>query len=189
MDQQNLPAQALHRLLQGNALYVSASANSGDVSVAQRVHTAENGQHPYAVIVTCSDSRVPPEHIFHAGIGELFVIRTAGNVIGPYELGSIEYGADHLNAALVLVLGHTQCGAVDAALHGGAHGHIRDITDEICSCLPEGCTAEQAQIHNVRHSIARIRQSSLMQRLEAEKKTAVLGAIYDIRTGVVTVLD
>ena len=112
---------------------------------SKREDTSENGQHPYAVIVTCSDSRVPAEHIFNAGIVELFFIRTAGNVIGDYALGSVEYGAEYLGTKLIVVLGHTNCGAVDAALHGGAHGAIATITDEISACLPVDCDPRAAE--------------------------------------------
>ncbi len=182
------PQAVIDHLLHENATYAAASANTGDVSLQKRQDTALNGQFPYAVIVTCSDSRVPAEHIFDAGIGELFVIRTAGNVIGEYELGSVEYGAEHLHAPLVLVLGHTQCGAVDAALNGGAHGFIAKITDEIRRHLPEGCTAREAEVANVRHSIERIMESEMMQRLVASGTVAVRGAIYDIATGTVALL-
>ncbi len=182
-------AQDVKRYLQNkNAEYVSAKQNGADVSSAVRKDTAENGQHPYAVVVTCSDSRVPPEHIFGAGIGELFVIRTAGNVIGDYELGSVEYGAEHLGAKLVLVLGHTSCGAVDAALSGDAHGNIKTITDEILSCLPENCDARQAERINVQNSMDIIRNSEIMQGLIAEG-VEVKGAIYDISTGAVDFMD
>ena len=163
--------------------------NPGDISAAIRADTAENGQHPYAVIVTCSDSRVPAEHIFSAGIGELFVIRTAGNVIGTYELGSVEYGAEHLHAPIVVVLGHTGCGAVDAALNGGAHGNIAAITDEIAAHLPEGCDARAAEIANVENSIARIRESEIMAELEGSGAVVIVGAIYDIASGEVRFLD
>lgn len=94
------------------------------------MHTSKNGQKPYAVIVSCSDSRVIPECIFSAGIGDLFVIRVAGNVIDKYQLGSIEYAAEHLCCKLVVVLGHTQCGAVGAA-KGKCGGFVGFITDEI----------------------------------------------------------
>ena len=121
LAEQFVDAQAvLDFMLAENAVYAAAASNDGDVSRELRRQTAEDGQSPYAVVLACSDSRVPPEHIFNAGIGELFVIRTAGNVVGEYELGSIEYGAEHLHAQLVLVLGHSGCGAVEAALNGGA---------------------------------------------------------------------
>lgn len=180
---------ALERLLAGNAAYMDAVANPGDVSPAIRRDTAENGQHPYAVVVTCSDSRVPAEHIFSAGIGELFVIRTAGNVIGTFELGSVEYGAEHLHAPLIVVLGHTGCGAVDAALSGGAHGAIKAIIDEIAACLPAGCDARDAEIANVENSIARIRESEIITELGESGAVEIRGAIYDIASGAVRFLD
>ena len=170
-------------MLEANSRYISLDEEN--ISQDKRTDTAENGQHPYAVVITCSDSRVPAELIFDAGIGELFVIRTAGNVIGTYELGSIEYGAEHLQAPLVIVMGHTHCGAVDAALSGGAHGNIEAITSEIASCLPEGCTAAEAEILNVKNSIADIRTSHIMQELEQKGEVVILGAIYDIETGCV----
>ena len=173
----------LDYLEQQNEIYVQTGKNSGDLSKEKRVDTTENGQHPYAVIVTCSDSRVPAEHIFNAGIGELFVIRTAGNVIGDHALGSVEYGAEHLGAKLVVVLGHTNCGAVDAALNGGAHGYIATITDEISACLPAGCAPREAEILNVENSISRILESEIMSELTEAGATRVVGAIYDIESG------
>ena len=98
------------RLLKGNKIYVK-NANK------ELLDTLSKGQNPYALIVTCSDSRVVPEHIFSTSLGELFVIRTAGNVINEGELASIEYGIEHLNIQYVLILGHTHCGAVHAAIH------------------------------------------------------------------------
>ena len=113
-------AEAIQKLKEGNARYLDASSNPGDISKLIRKKTCEEGQSPYAIVVTCSDSRVIPESIFSAGIGELFVIRVAGNVIDNHQLGSIEYAADHLGTNLVVVLGHTHCGAVGAAIGGGA---------------------------------------------------------------------
>ena len=106
----------IDRLTEGNRLYLAAIHPAGDVSKKARLKTAQEGQFPYAVIVTCSDARVIPEAIFSAGIGDLFVIRVAGNVIDNYQLGSIEYAAAHLGCKMVVVLGHTGCGAVAAAL-------------------------------------------------------------------------
>ncbi len=181
--------EVLSYMSEQNALYIKADDAVGNVSDARREDTAQNGQHPYAVVITCSDSRVPPEHIFRADIGDLFVIRTAGNVIGQYELGSVEYGAEHLGCKVVLVLGHTHCGAVDAALNGGAHGNIASITNEILSCLPEGCDAREAEVINVRNSIEAIMESPMMQELVAEHGVTVKGAIYDIDSGAVSYLD
>ena len=183
------PQSVLDYLEQQNEIYVQAEKNNGDLSKVKRVDTAVNGQHPYAVIVTCSDSRVPAEHIFNAGIGELFVIRTAGNVIGDHALGSVEYGAEHLGAKLVIVLGHTHCGAVDAALHGGAHGAIATITDEISACLPAGCDAREAEKLNVQNSISRIMDSEMIAELVRKGETRVVGAIYNIESGAVDFFD
>ena len=106
--------ESLAKLKTGAAAYAASGAFSGDVSEAVRQRTAE-GQHPFATVVTCSDSRVIPEAIFSCGIGDIFVIRTAGSVIGAHELASIEYAAHHLHVPLTVVLGHTHCGAVGAA--------------------------------------------------------------------------
>ena len=124
-------ADAIYKLAAGNLKYLNAENGSGDISRRVRLSTWAKGQSPYAIIVTCSDSRVIPENIFSAGIGELFVIRLAGNVIDDHQLGSIEYAAGHLGCRLVVVLGHTHCGAVDAAIHHEPSGYIKFITDEI----------------------------------------------------------
>ena len=176
-------------LEQQNEVYVQTGKNGGDLSKSKREDTTENGQHPYAVIVTCSDSRVPAEHIFNAGIGELFVIRTAGNVIGDHALGSVEYGLEHLGAKLIVVLGHTNCGAVDAALNGGAHGAIATITDEISSCLPAQCDPREAEKLNVENSISRIMASETITEIIQTGTSRVVGAIYDIESGTVEFLE
>ncbi|MBQ9188141.1 MAG: carbonic anhydrase, partial [Clostridia bacterium] len=106
------------KLSLGNRYYLEAA------DPALRLKTAEHGQHPYAIVVCCSDSRVIPEQIFHAAIGDLFVIRVAGNVLDNHQLGSIEYAAGHLHCRHILVLGHTGCGAVAAALSGEGDGFI-----------------------------------------------------------------
>lgn len=124
-------ADAIYKLAAGNLKYLNAENGSGDISRRIRMSTWAKGQSPYAIIVTCSDSRVIPENIFSAGIGELFVIRLAGNIIDEHQLGSIEYAAGHLGCRLVVVLGHTHCGAVDAAINSEPSGYIRCITDEI----------------------------------------------------------
>ncbi len=185
----NTPDEVLEHLRLSNNLYLEATQNSSDISLNIRTETAENGQKPHTVVVTCSDSRVPPEHIFNAGIGELFVIRTAGNVIGNFELGSIEYGAEHLQAKVILILGHTGCGAVAAALAGGAEGHIRHILDEISAGISDNKNPTECEILNVQNSINKIRNSEIIRRLEHENKVKTVGAIYNIKDGKVTFLD
>ncbi len=103
----------VERLKEGNRRYLQVKNEIGDISPAVRRDTCVNGQNPFALIITCSDSRVIPEAIFQVGIGDLFVIRIAGNVIDNHQLGSIEYAADHLGVKLIVVLGHTHCGAVE----------------------------------------------------------------------------
>lgn len=125
------PETALKALIDGNQRFVNGKSNHPHQTL-KRIHETENGQHPFAVVVTCSDSRVSPEILFDEGIGDLFVIRTAGNLMGDLELGSIEYAVEHLGATLVVVLGHTECGAVKAFVEGGAcGGHIRNIVDAL----------------------------------------------------------
>lgn len=124
---------ALERLRRGNEAFVEASANDGDISAELVADLYEHGQAPYACIVTCSDSRVVPEHAFMTGLGELFTIRVAGNVIGAIELASCVYAAGHLGTKLVVVLGHTACGAVGSALElvesGAGHADAADVAD------------------------------------------------------------
>ena len=109
--------EAKEILIKGNNEYVCSERYSCDTSDGHIKKFSENGQQPYAIIITCSDSRVVPELIFSAGIGDLFVIRVAGNVIDSHQLGSIEYAAEHLGTGLIVVLGHDKCGAVDAAMN------------------------------------------------------------------------
>ena len=175
--------EAVRRLQEGNRKYLQAVTPQGDISPAVRRDTCENGQHPYAIIVTCSDSRVIPESIFSAGIGELFVIRVAGNVIDDHQLGSIEYAAEHLNCKLVLVLGHTHCGAVDAAIHHDSSGYIKYITDEIKLAIGEETDPDLACSLNVAHSVAKIENNLDIRNMEQENGLQVIGAIYHIEDG------
>ena len=174
--------EALQRLKDGNARYLSAVKNDGDISLALREKTCAEGQSPYAVIITCSDSRVIPESIFSAGIGELFVIRVAGNVIDNHQLGSIEYAAEHLGSRLIVVMGHDHCGAVDAAINHDPENYIRFITDEIKKAIGGETDNYKACCLNVRHSIKTIEESLEIQH-EEEHGLRVCGAIYHLEDG------
>lgn len=180
---------ALDRLRQGNADFVTNAHNPAKLTDLVRAKTSEEGQEPYAVIVTCSDSRVPPEHIFSAGIGELFVIRTAGNVVDTTALGSIEYGVEHLGAPLVIVMGHTHCGAVAATLEGGATGNVKNITDKIAQHIEKENNPSTCEVSNAAAVAAEIRKSSVIEHLMAEKKVLVTHAYYNIKTGAVTFFE
>lgn len=179
--------QAKEKLMEGNRIFLTASRNPGDVSPEIRKKTAAEGQFPYAIILSCSDSREIPEAIFSAGIGELFVIRVAGNVVNAHQLGSIEYAADHLGCKLVVVLGHDHCGAVDAAMHHVADGHIKSILDEVQTAIGDETDEFKASCLNVLHSVKIIKENTDMRLLE-EKGLEVLGAIYHIETGEVEFL-
>lgn len=187
MSQKSLSAaEALEKLKEGNKRYLSASVNSGDVSAAIRQKTCDEGQTPYAIIVTCSDSRVIPESIFMAGIGELFVIRVAGNVMDKHQIGSVEYAADHLGTNLVVVLGHEHCGAVGAAMSGNPGGYIKYITDEIKAAIGDEKDENRACCLNVERSVAAIKDSLS---IDNNGDVKVCGAFYHIGSGAVDFLD
>ena len=184
-----IPAKdALQKLKAGNLAYLDAKTCAGDISPDIRSRTCREGQQPYAVIVACSDSRVIPESIFSAGIGDLFVIRVAGNVIDDYQLGSIEYAVSHLHCRLVVVLGHNHCGAVDAAINHDPEGYIRFITDEIRLAIGRETDDLRACCLNVKHSVAVIEQS-LGIRQEEEQGLQVIGALYHLENGSVEFLS
>ena len=179
--------KAMKKLKDGNKKYLDSETGKGNISRALRLYTKEHGQHPYAIVVTCSDSRVIPESIFSAGIGDLFVIRVAGNVIDDHQLGSIEYAASHLGSPLIVVLGHTCCGAVDAAIHHDPEGYIKFITDEIKLAIGDEKDDFKACCLNVRRSMALIEHSLDIAKME-EKGMQVVGAVYHIEDGRVELL-
>ena len=181
--------EAVEKLLAGNKQYIGSRYGVGDISKEKRRLTSLRGQSPYAIIVTCSDSRVIPENIFSAGIGELFVIRLAGNVIDDHQLGSIEYAAGHLGCRLILVMGHTHCGAVDAAMNGNPENYIKFITDEIRLAIGDEKDAAKACELNVAHSIRIIEDSLEIHHMEEDTGLRVMGAIYDIESGEVRLLQ
>lgn len=183
------PERSLRKLIKGNDIYIDSRRNPADISRRRRMETAKNGQNPYAVILTCSDSRVPPEHIFSAGIGDLFVVRTAGNVVGNFEIGSIEYAVQYLYVPIVVVMGHTHCAAVAAALEGHADGYIEDIIREIQLGLDGATTKSEAVCNNILHSKQRVMQSEIVNDLIKTGQLMVVCAEYDIGTGNVNFFD
>ena len=154
---------------------------------ALRQQTATHGQHPHTVVICCSDSRVIPEQIFHADIGDLFVIRVAGNVLGRHQLGSIEYAVEHLGCKTVVMLGHTGCGAVGAAIEGHTGGCVAWITDDILEAIGMERDPLAACRLNVRYGVDRIRTE--LTHLPAMADVTVHGAVYDIQTGEVEFID
>ena len=152
-----------------------------------------SGQHPHAEILSCSDSRVPPEVIFDQGLGDLFIVRVAGNVASDTELGSLEYGAEHLHVPLLVVLGHQHCGAVTAAVEGGgAEGHITALINLLRPAVEKtrglpGDPVENAVKANVEMVAKQLRTSTpVLAELVAQGKLRVVGALYSLDTGKVT---
>lgn len=178
MRVENLSANdAMERLVTGNYEYWAHNAFLGDVSQSVREQTSKFGQKPYAIVITCSDSRVIPEVVFSAGIGDLFVIRVAGNVIGDNQLGSIEYAAEHLGCNLAVVLGHTDCGAVAATCDGAEGHHVMSIIDEIRSAIGDETDKYKANILNIKQSVEKIDSNIKLNGFK------VVGAMYDIESG------
>ncbi len=181
--------QAMERLKKGNTAYMKQERPAGSIAPLLRRETALNGQHPYAIVIACSDSRVMPEAVFSAGLGELFVIRIAGNAIDEHQLGSIEYAADHLGTKLILVLGHTHCGAVQAAIDGHTTGFIGSIVQNIQEAIGSETDDYKASCMNVRHGMAQIRRELGIHPIRDDKGLEVHGAVYDIETGEVHFLE
>ncbi|MDR0905861.1 MAG: carbonic anhydrase [Oscillospiraceae bacterium] len=157
-------------------------------STARRAELVK-GQHPLAAVLTCSDSRVVPEEIFSVSLGELFVIRTAGNVVSDFESGSVEYAAGHLGVTAIIVMGHTHCGAVGAAREGGHHGEtvaphgLNAIISEITRAISGTKSAAEAVRANVNNSVNRLLENREILELLDEGKAEIYKAVYDIETG------
>jgi carbonic anhydrase len=186
---------ALDRLLEGNQRYVNSATVCHEDWAAKRLAHAQS-QAPFAVIVTCSDSRVPPEIIFDQALGDLFVIRVAGNVVDEFAIGSIEYGVSVLGAKLVLVLGHSNCGAVDGALKGlKFDNHIQEVLNAIQPAIVDskgksGNALEMAIKANVRHVEGKLKSSQpLLAKLLQAGGLTILGAYYDLSSGKVEFLE
>lgn len=189
------PDEALIQLKAGNARFATGHAIHPNQDRQRRLFTATKGQHPFATVIACSDSRVPVEILFDQGVGDLFVIKVAGNVLDVDEIASVEYGVDHLETPLMLVLGHTHCGAVTAVVQDAPiHGSIPQLVDNIVPAVtktkhdhPE-LTGDElvtaAVINNVWQGISDLLMHSPATRARVEAGTLkVLGAVYDIDTG------
>jgi carbonic anhydrase len=193
------PGDALKRLQDGNARFVANKAEHPHDKTDRAKETAEHGQHPFATILACSDSRVPLEVIFDHGIGDIFAIKVAGNVSGASQLGSIEYGVEHTGTALVVVLGHTQCGAITAACTDGGHeGNIESLMQAIKPAVKQteratGKSGKDIIPETVRANVweqvkALFVGSEILREAVKANKALVVGAVYDISTGEVQFL-
>jgi carbonic anhydrase len=192
------PEQALSQLKEGNERYARWSSRHPNQGPDRRKETVDKGQKPFATILSCSDSRVPVEVVFDSGIGDLFVVRVAGNVADVDEIGSMEYGVDHLGTPVLLVLGHTRCGAVTAvAQKAEVHGSIPQLVDNIIPAVararkahpdlaPDGLV-EEAVRENTWQSIEdTLKNSEAIRKRVREGKVKVVAAIYDLENGKVT---
>jgi carbonic anhydrase len=190
------PPEAIARLKEGNGRYMSGNLQHSGQTTERRMELAKT-QHPFASIVSCSDSRVPPEIVFDQGLGDLFIVRVAGNVINDEGLGSIEYSVDHLGARLILVLGHQRCGAVDAAREtiaakGKAPGHIQSLVTAIKPAVEATAKDDlDATIKaNVKHVVDSLRSSTPILKTKVDSgEVKVIGGYYSLDTGAVTFLD
>jgi carbonic anhydrase len=192
--------EALRRLLEGNERFLRGEAHAQTPS-HEALEDLSRGQHPFATILGCSDSRVPPEWIFDAEPGDLFVVRVAGNVLSPEVAGSLQYAGRHLQTPLLVVLGHEGCGAIQAAMETKERGtrqpsRIQLLVDSILPALdgldpalsPEARLA-QAVENNVRWTQRGILDSPEVRMHHADSRVKFVGAIYEIRTGRVRLLD
>ncbi len=217
------PAEAMSRLKEGNGRYTSGNRQHPHESSEERAYVAANSyenagmiflgmtaaeaakrraeltksQHPFAIIVSCSDSRVPPELVFDQGLGDLFVLRVAGNVIDDHSLGSIEYAVDHLAVRLIVVLGHQRCGAVKAAKEtiaakGKAPAHIQSLVMAIQPAVEATVNGDlEATVKaNVKDVVQALRSSTPILKPKVDSgELKVLGAYYSLDTGSVTFPD
>jgi carbonic anhydrase len=193
------PEQSLKSLMDGNLRYVQQQMTGTRMCALGDRQKLAGGQAPYAIILSCSDSRVPPELLFDEGLGEIFVIRVAGNVVDPVVLGSIEYAAEHLGTPLVMVLGHERCGAVKATvdLNGEGHGNIGAIVAAIAPALKtakkdedKARFVEAVVVENTRLVKGQLTEKSpVLAELAHAGKLKIVTARYDLDDGVVTVLE
>jgi carbonic anhydrase len=177
---------ALAKLKQGNARFSGSKVSEGKPTAAKRAETAQ-AQHPFAIVLGCADSRTSPEIVFDQNIGDLFVVRNAGNLVDDHTLGSIEYAVEHLGVRLVVVLGHERCGAVTAALAGeSAPGHVQSLVRDIQPAVhavrdKNGDVTHLAVAEHARLMAAKIRNEASLG--ELAKEVRIISGVYDLDTG------
>ncbi len=190
--------EALQMLLDGNSRFVSGDITHNGQDMVERRIELVAGQHPIAVIVGCSDSRISPEIIFDQGLGDIFVVRTAGQVMDNASLGSIEYAVEHLEVPLVVVLGHEGCGAVTATLEGGeAPGHINHLVESIQPAVDEARkTGNESELldNSINNNIKNIqidmnKASPILSEKIHSGELEIVAARYNMETGIVAILD
>jgi carbonic anhydrase len=194
-DKPSLTAeQAFQRLKDGNERFAADRRENKDAGPDRRKELTA-GQHPFAIVLSCSDSRVPPEIVFDQGLGNLFVVRVAGNVSEPFALGSIDYAVEHLHVPLIVVLGHEKCGAVAAALaENKPEGNLGKLIAEVRVAENLSANKDKALTDSVENN-ARFQAKMLTERSEVvrehveQKKLQVVAGVYDLATGKVRWLE
>lgn len=187
------PDAALQKLLVGNQRFMQHHPEYPDQTEA-RVHEVAQAQHPFVTILSCADSRAPAEIIFDQGIGDIFDVRVAGNIVTPESLGSIEYAVVLLNTPLLMVLGHERCGAVTAAVQQEVLlGQIGSFVKAILPAVEQvkgksGDLVENAVVANVRYQIEQLQQSKLLTERLQSGQLKIVGGRYDLDTGSVTMV-
>ncbi len=183
--------EALQKLMDGNARFVSGNVTHPNQSADRRTELVA-GQHPFAIVVGCSDSRIAPEVAFDQGLGDIFVVRTAGQVIDNASLGSIEYGVEHLGVPLIVVLGHDSCGAVKATAEGGeATGHLDSLVNFIQPAVDEAkASGNESEIvdlaidNNIENIVEQLSTSQPILSEKIEKgELMIIGARYHLDNG------
>lgn len=193
---------ALKKLIAGNKRYVESTADGAELTITTKRQEVADGQNPFAIILGCSDSRVPAELVFHRGLGDLFVIRVAGNVVAPSQIGSVEFACQHFGTQLVVVLGHSHCGAINATVEA-LMGDPDDLSPNIASIVDRVTPAvlpivkrqkftdhddlvHQAMRANVEQSVNGLKmRSRILRRMVERDEIKIIGAEYSIETGVV----
>jgi carbonic anhydrase len=195
MTQKITPHEALAALKEGNARFVCGKTEGPNRTKKRRLETGELGQKPLAILVSCSDSRVPPEILFDMGIGDIFIIRVAGNICGVSEMGTIEYGVEHLHIPLIVVMGHSKCGAVTAVVKGEqVHGNLLSLAERIAPAVQATIAARpDLKGPDLVHECAKtnawaqieglIRESPVVRKAAADGSVEIVAALYDIEHG------
>jgi len=194
VDAQAAQQAALRGLVDGNGRFVDGKQVPQDFGAERRRELA-NGQHPRAIVLSCSDSRVPPEFVFDQQLGEMFVVRTAGNVADGVALGSIEYGVEHLGIPIIVVLGHRSCGAVKAAIevhqtHAHPHGNVAEVLKLVMPAVLEAERNKAPDLLNasIENNVARearllVKRSPIIAERVKAGKVKIVRAVYDLETG------
>lgn len=197
---ENTNLSPLQKLEEGNKRFASGKSMHPDETL-ERLQELTEGQHPFAIVVSCSDSRVPVELVFDQGLGNIFSVRTAGNIMGDYELGSLEYAIEHLGCKLIVVMGHKDCGAVKAFINSkgnyGHSDHIKKIIEYIENESEEKkligehkLSLDDAIDANIEHGVNFLRSTEpILKESYDQKKVEIIGALYDVESGKVTFKD